>query len=165
MEINDRILDHYKANSEDERLQTDTGILEFIRTKEIIARFCQSDRMKILDIGGGTGPYAFWLSALKHEAHLIDPVEKHIKIAKEKNATTDYPLKSVLVGDARYLKYPDNTFDIVLLLGPLYHLTEVKERAKAILEAKRVLKTKGFLFSAFISRFVSLRCLMALGLT
>lgn len=60
------------------------------------------------------------------------------------------------VGNALSLPYPDNSFDMALLMGPLYHLQEKSERIKAIQEAKRVLKPSGFLFCAAVSRFASM---------
>jgi SAM-dependent methyltransferase len=59
------------------------------------------------------------------------------------------------VGDARNLPFPDQTADVVLLLGPLYHLTEAPGRALALAEAYRVLKPGGWLFAAAISRWAS----------
>ena len=45
--------------------------------------------------------------------------------------------------------------DAVLLLGPLYHLIEITDRAAALAEAFRVLRPGGVLFAAGISRFAS----------
>jgi SAM-dependent methyltransferase len=65
------------------------------------------------------------------------------------------PLASCRVGDARALNVSDQSADIVLLLGPLYHLTEAPDRARALSEARRVLKPGGQLFAAAISRWAS----------
>lgn len=156
MEINKNVLDHYERENENDRLNRSIGLLEFHRTKEIILRYLPKGRLNILDVGGATGPYAFWLSSLNHAVHLIEPVTKHVEIARKKNRNATNRLESISIGEARNLGFPDNTFDVVLCMGPLYHLVEVSEREKAILEAKRVLKSNGILFSAFISRFASL---------
>src|SRR5205814_7356240 len=66
------------------------------------------------------------------------------------------PLSSCRVGDARALEFTDKNVDVVLLLGPLYHLTEQADRARALAEAKRVLKPGGWLFAAVISRWASM---------
>jgi ubiquinone/menaquinone biosynthesis C-methylase UbiE len=110
----------------------------------------------LLDVGGDPGQYSFWLSGLGHEVHLLDLVSKHIRIAAERNKNENRRLASTQVGDSRNLPFPDHHFDVVLLMGPLYHLLEAAERKRALLEAKRVLRPGGMLFSAHISRFASL---------
>lgn len=64
-------------------------------------------------------------------------------------------MKDAVVGDARHLPYADAGADAVLLLGPLYHLTERKDRLQTLREAKRVLKPGGIIFAAAINRFAS----------
>jgi ubiquinone/menaquinone biosynthesis C-methylase UbiE len=65
-------------------------------------------------------------------------------------------IASIVVGDAQSLAQPDHAFDAVLLLGPLYHLTERRARLKALAEARRVLRPSGVLFASAISHFASL---------
>jgi SAM-dependent methyltransferase len=60
------------------------------------------------------------------------------------------------VGEARHLEEQDNSMDAVLLLGPLYHLTEHQDRVACLQEALRVLRPGGLMFAAAISRFASL---------
>jgi SAM-dependent methyltransferase len=62
------------------------------------------------------------------------------------------PLASCQVGDAHSLPFDDGSADVVLLLGPLYHLTTAAGRERALMEAARVLKPGGHLFAAAISR-------------
>jgi SAM-dependent methyltransferase len=59
------------------------------------------------------------------------------------------------VGDARALRLPDANVDAVLLLGPLYHLTERAERIQVLAEARRVCRPGGVIIAAAISRFAS----------
>jgi ubiquinone/menaquinone biosynthesis C-methylase UbiE len=88
--------------------------------------------------------------------HLIDIVPLHIEQAKEYSEQIKIKLTSAVVGDARELPYLDNCFDVVLLMGPLYHLTEKRDRLRALEEAKRVLKPGGIVICAVISRFASM---------
>ena len=88
--------------------------------------------------------------------HLLDPVEKHVRQAEEAAARHPRRLASIRPGDARSLPYGDSSADVVLLLGPLYHLQERDDRRQALREARRVLKSGGLLFAAAISRFASL---------
>lgn len=152
----EEILAFYEKNyNEKKRLDKGKNRIEFCRTTEIIERYLSQSPLTIYDIGGGPGAYAFWLAEKGHNVHLLDPVRRHIEEAKERSKETQIPIKSFTVGDARDLKIPDETADIVLMLGPLYHLTERSERLSALCEARRVLKTGGTLFAAVISRFAS----------
>ncbi len=82
--------------------------------------------------------------------HVVDPVARHVAEAAEIEGVT------AEVGDARALSWPDDTADVVLLMGPLYHLTEPGDRAQALAEARRVLSPGGVLFAAAISRYLSI---------
>jgi ubiquinone/menaquinone biosynthesis C-methylase UbiE len=147
---------YYEHSDEDGRLKAADGEIEFLRTKDILLRYLPEGNLRIVDVGGGSGPYSFWLSEIGHEVHLLDLVSKHVRIAAERNKNERHSLASMQVGEAGNLPFPDRFFDVVLLMGPLYHLLEAAERNRALLEANRVLKANGMLFSAHISRFASL---------
>jgi ubiquinone/menaquinone biosynthesis C-methylase UbiE len=111
----------------------------------------------VLDVGGAAGVHALPLAAAGYEVHLLDPVPRHLEQAREASAgQPDHPLASVDTGDARRLHHPAASFDAVLLLGPLYHLTERADRRDALREAHRVLKPGGVVLAAAISRFASM---------
>lgn len=146
---------HYEQDTEDSRLSGPKGQLEFSRTREIILHHLRRPPAKIVDVGGGTGPYAFWLASEGYEVDLIDPVELHLQKAREHEKKQSLRLNRIFQGDARKLEYPDNSVDAVLYLGPLYHLTEREDRILALREGFRVLKPKGLLFAVGISKFTS----------
>lgn len=151
------IIDHYtRTGSEDYRLNRDIGQLEYERTKEIITRYLSPGRTVILDVGGGTGAYAFWLAEEGYEVHLLDLVSRHLVMARQKATQRSMRLASMQVGDARALPFADACADLVLLLGPLYHLTERAERLRALRESARVVRSGGRVFCAAISRFASM---------
>jgi ubiquinone/menaquinone biosynthesis C-methylase UbiE len=102
------------------------------------------------DIGGGTGPYSFWLAEMGHAVHLSDIVPKHIEIAASRNHGN--LIRSIQIEDARTLTYEDESTDFVLLNGPLYHLISRKERLQVLRECLRVLKPEGLVFAVGISR-------------
>jgi ubiquinone/menaquinone biosynthesis C-methylase UbiE len=148
---------YYAEFAEQERLNSGMGQLEFERSKQILRRFLAPPPAVIVDVGGGTGPYSFWLSELGYETHLIDSSEKLVELCKSRiraNPQAPSP-RSVEVGDARSLPQPDGSCDGVLMFGPLYHLTERSERVRAIREARRILKPGGYVFAATISRVAS----------
>ena len=147
---------YYDDFTEGERLFTGLGQLELERTKLILNRFLPNPPAKILDIGGATGVYSLWLASKGYEVHLIDQSEKLVQQARIASQNQpDAPISSLTVGDARSLDYLTKSIDVVLLFGPLYHLTEQEERYQALNEAFRVLKHGGILFAAAISRFAS----------
>src|SRR5262249_49428443 len=87
---------------------------------------------------------------------LVDALPLHVELArKASQEQPDAPLASIEVGDARSLKRPDASVDVVLLFGPLYHLTERVDRLAALHEAHRVLRSGGLLLAVGISRFAS----------
>lgn len=145
---------HYNEGQEHDRLCSPRGRLEFERSKDIIARNLFQPPAKILDLGGGTGHYSFWLANHGYEVHLVDAMSSHIDIAKK--IVQFNMLASISVGDARSCKFSGESIDIVLMFGPLYHLTDKRDRVKALTEAKRVLKPGGRLMAVGISKFASL---------
>ena len=148
------IINFYDRFNEDQRMQRNS--LEYIRCKEIISRYLPKERFAILDIGGATGSFSFWLAEQGYDVSLIDIVPKHIEIAKSKEKKKGIKLESIIVGDARSLPYEDDSFEIVILMGPLYHLIDKNERHKCLKEAYRVLKQNGIIITEIISRYASL---------
>jgi ubiquinone/menaquinone biosynthesis C-methylase UbiE len=148
---------YYAEFAEAERLTSGMGQLEFERTKRILQRFLPSPPAIVMDVGGGTGPYSFWLSELGYETYLTDRSERLVELCRSRiraNPQAPSP-RSVEVGDARSLSQPDGSCDAVLMFGPLYHLTERSERVRAIQEACRIVRPGGYVFAATISRVAS----------
>ena len=157
-QLSDEILSYYRQRQESERLiDTVKGQLEFVRTQEILLRYLPAPPAVVLDVGGGSGPYACWLAKAGYEVHLVDPVGLHVEQAKaSSNRQPERPLASISLGDARALRFSSMSADAVLLLGPLYHLIDKSERLVALGEAYRVLRKGGVMVAAGISRFASL---------
>jgi SAM-dependent methyltransferase len=149
------ILAYYQQGSEPNRLNSGASQLEFMRTREVIARWLERSAAVVLDVGGGPGAYAAWLAALGHEVHLVDPVPNLVAHAQSLQRVAGRAIATCTVGDARSLSQGDESADVVLLLGPLYHLIDAEDRRRALREACRVLVPGGLLFAAGISRFAS----------
>lgn len=150
------ILAYYDRRPEETRLERGLSQLEAVRTRALIERFVPPAPAVALDVGGAAGAYAAWLAGAGYETHLIEPVPRLVEEARRRNGALVRPIATCQVGDARALPWPSGSADVVLLLGPLYHLTEAADRAQALAEAARVLRPAGVLFAAAISRWASL---------
>jgi SAM-dependent methyltransferase len=149
------IAEFYERTREEVRLEQGPFQLEEARTRELIERFAPPPPGTVLDIGGAAGAYALWLAERGYSVHLIDAAPRLVAEAERRSRRAPRPLASCRVGDARFLDNSEKTADIVLLMGPLYHLTDAADRARALGETTRVLKSGGWLFAAAISRYAS----------
>ncbi|MET9530341.1 MULTISPECIES: class I SAM-dependent methyltransferase [unclassified Streptomyces] len=145
------IIEFYSSTiNEADRLSVPAdGVLEMVRTQELLRRHLPPAPASVLDVGGGPGSHARWLLADGYRVHLVDPVERHIAEAGKTGCTVE-------LGDARSLTAADDSYDVVLLLGPLYHLIDGEHRRAAMAEAHRVVKPGGLVAAAGISRYASL---------
>lgn len=147
------IYEFYNNGAEIGRLERGLGIVEFHRTKEILARYIDSGKV-IYDIGGGIGVYAAWLAKKGNEVHLFELAENAVEYAKA-NMMQDCRFVAE-IGNALQVNRPDESADVVLLMGPQYHLRDRGERLQSLREAFRVLKKGGLLVAAGISKFSSM---------
>jgi SAM-dependent methyltransferase len=137
---------YYERGGERTRLD---GTLELLRTKALLARLLPSTPAAVLDVGGAFGVYATWLAGLGYTVRVVDPVPLHVDAARAEGL-------AAAEGDARALAEPDESWDAVLLLGPLYHLPDRADRVRALAEARRVLRPGGVVLGAAISRWASM---------
>jgi ubiquinone/menaquinone biosynthesis C-methylase UbiE len=152
------VVSYYETRYDEEpRLSGLQGQLEQLRTRVILSRYLPGPPAQVLDVGGGSGPYAFWLAQQGYEVTLIDAVPRHVDraLAISQEGTRGV-LKACAIGDARALQQADESADAVLLLGPLYHLPALDDRLLALREACRVLRPGGVCVAAAISRFASM---------
>lgn len=148
METDPRVLRRYELDDEAGRLwRPGVGDLVRLRTWDIFERYLPKGG-RVADIGGGPGTHAKHLLDLGHELVLVDPVQRHLDQAA---ATTEGRAECAL-GDARQLALDDESFDAVLLMGPLYHLPEPQDRHRALNEAARILRPGGRLLAEVITR-------------
>jgi len=154
-ELPQEIARYYQEVGEEGRLAVGPAQLEFARTKEVVLRYLPSPPATILDVGGAAGVYALWLSELGYHIHLVEPVPRLVEEARRRSEASPNRIRTCQVGDARELSFNDGVADGVLLLGPLYHLTETAERLRELRETYRVLRPGGVMFAAAISRCAS----------
>lgn len=153
MENIDEVFDFYNNGAEKGRLERGLGIVEFYRTKEVLSNYIVKKGNIIYDVGGGIGVYSSWLASEGNEVHLLELTPNAVEYAI-KSQSKDNLFKAE-VCDARNINRENESADIVLLMGPLYHLQNKEDRKKVLNEAKRVLKKGGILFSVGISKFSS----------
>lgn len=154
--ISEKTKNFYETGVEKDRLEQGMGRIEKARTEIILDTFLPKPPATIIDVGGGTGVYSFFLSKKGYSVYLIDPVRANIEEAKKIGQEVNVcALKDYIVGDARKMAVADQKADVVLFFGPLYHLDR-HDRHIALTEAYRVLKGGGRLFAVAVSRFVPL---------
>jgi ubiquinone/menaquinone biosynthesis C-methylase UbiE len=146
---------YYAAFAEEARLTTGPSRLEYERTKDILRRLLPPPPARVVDVGGAAGAYSLWLAELGYEVHLVDAAPRLVDEARRRNDACPKRIASLTVGDARALPQPDASAHAVLVMGPLYHLTEAADRLVALREAHRVLADGGVVAAAAISRYAS----------
>jgi SAM-dependent methyltransferase len=149
----DAVRRHYEDIREEHRLATGLGQLELLRTREVLRRYLPPAPARVLDVGGATGVHAAWLAEDGYEVHVVDLTARHIEKVLSDLGSLGVTAEQ---GDARHLNHSDHSFDVVLLLGPLYHLTDEADRLQALREAGRVVRRGGLVAVAAINRFASL---------
>lgn len=137
---------YYNKFNEDKRLTRRHGQVEFITSMKYIHE-CIDDRkcVKILDIGAGTGRYSVALANEGHDVTAVELVKYNLGILKSKKSA----VKAIQGNALKLSKLADNTFDITLLFGPMYHLFGFDDKIKALNEAKRVTKPGGKILVAY----------------
>lgn len=151
MEKREEILNRFYTEecNEDSRLLSQHGQVEFLTTTNYLEKnLKEGDR--ILEIGAGTGRYSVYYAEQGYDVTAIEYVQHNVDVLKSK--VKDYMKISAEQGDALDLsRFNDNTFDVTLVLGPLYHLYEEDDIKKAIEEAIRVTKKDGVIAISYLT--------------
>ena len=144
--------DYYNKFNEEKRLTSRHGQIEF-RTSMHYIHDCIDvlksegrENIKIMDIGAGTGRYSVALAEEGFDVTAVELVKHNLGILKSKNSSV-----KAYQGNALKLKrFEDETFDITLLFGPMYHLFGQEDKVKALKEAARITKKGGFILVAYV---------------
>ena len=146
----ERINKTYDFFNEDARLnRSEAARVEFLTTTRYIEQYLMPGA-KILDVGAGAGEYSLYFARRGYQVSALELADNNIRAFREKLRPEDGI--DLVQGNAVNLsRYADESFDAVLLFGPLYHLHAEADRQKCIAEARRVCKKDGTLFFAFIS--------------
>lgn len=148
METKQYLIDFYNTYDEDSRLALKHGMVEFLTTMHYINKYIKSGDC-VLEIGAATGRYSHTLARQGYDVDAVELVEHNIEVFR-KNTQSNENI-SITQGNAMDLSiFPDNKYDITLLLGPLYHLYNKEDKQQALHEAIRVTKPGGVVFVAYV---------------
>lgn len=144
---------YYNKFNEEKRLDSRHGQVEFITSMKYLHKYLYEleqtmpkSEIKILDVGAATGRYSVPLAEEGYDVTAVELVKHNLARLKAKGSAV-----KAYQGNAMKLKrFEDNTFDVVLVFGPMYHLHEKEEKIKALSEAKRVVKPGGKILVAYI---------------
>lgn len=142
------MLDRFYGNyDEDNRLRSKHGMVEFLTTMRYIEKYLRPG-MRVLEIGAATGRYSHTLARQGYEVDAVELVQSNIDVF----ISNTQPGEKITVrqGDARDLSaFDDESYDITLLLGPMYHLFTWEDQLAALREAVRVTKKGGVIYAAY----------------
>ena len=134
------LIEYYNKHNEDKRLKTKHANIEFITAMKYIHEYIK-EGYSILDVGAGTGAYSIPLRDEGYDVTAVELVKQNLKYMEKANINC-YQGSAVDLS-----RFEDNSFDIVLLFGPMYHLLTMDEKIKALEEAKRV--SKKYIFISY----------------
>lgn len=142
----ENLIKYYNKFNEDKRLTRRHGIVEYsVSMKYILNYLKEFDSPKILDVGAGCGRYSIDLSNMGYNVTAVELVKHNLMTLKSKSDKVN-----AYLGNATNLsRFSSNSFDVVLLFGPMYHLISNDDKIKALNEAKRVLKDNGYVFVSY----------------
>ncbi len=142
--------EYYNKHKEENRLGTRHGTVEFTVAMKYIHDYLPKGESKkgfrIADIGAGTGRYSVALAEEGYDVTAVELVKHNIEVMEKKHARV-----KIWPGDARSMPFlPDETFDVTIFFGPLYHLHGDEEKLRAFSEVKRITKKGGIIFAGYV---------------
>ncbi|MBE6812053.1 MAG: class I SAM-dependent methyltransferase [Ruminococcaceae bacterium] len=148
------VIDFYNNYDEDGRLLRKSRRPEYLTTMKYIEKYLFPGA-KIIEIGAGTGRYSIALAEKGYDVTAVELVAHNIEIMQKK-VKPHHNIK-IMQGNACDLSvFENNSFDIVLLLGPMYHLFEDADKHRALDEAIRIAKPDGIIFSSYCNNDTTL---------
>lgn len=147
MNTKDYLQAYYQNYDEQNRLSSRYGAVEYLTTMKYIEKYLQPGA-RIIEIGAATGRYSHALAQRGYRVDAVELLEHNIELFKQ-NTHPDEPV-TVTQGNATDLSaFASDTYDMTLLLGPMYHLFTEEDKKQALAEAIRVTKRGGVVFAAY----------------
>ena len=151
-----KLEEYYNKFNEEKRLNSRHGQVEFITSMKYIHKYLQkiykdknctdANEIKILDVGAGTGRYSLPLAEEGYDVTALELVKHNLGRLKQKSDK----VKAYQGNAMKLKKFHDNSFDMVLVFGPMYHLKSIEEKITALSEARRVVRPGGIVLVAYI---------------
>ncbi len=138
----ENLIKYYNKFNEEKRLNSKHGQIEYLTALKYINEYLKPND-KIIDIGAGTGKYSKYFYDKGYDVTAVELVKHNLRQIEKKN------IKCMLGNATNLKKIKDNSYDITLLFGPLYHLISMEEKIKALNEAKRITKPNGYIFISY----------------
>lgn len=137
---------YYNKFCEDKRLTRRHGNVEYVTSMQYIHKYLEGKTdAKILDVGAGTGRYSISLAEEGYDVTAVELVKYNLGILKSKNSS----VKAYQGNALKLSRFPEESFDMTLVFGPMYHLYTMEDKVQALSEAKRVTKRGGIILVAY----------------
>ena len=147
METNQYLIEYYNRGFEDGRLASRHGSVEFLTTMRYIERYLKPGS-RVIEIGAGTGRYSHALARQGYKVDAVELIAHNIEVFKQNTEIGENI--TIVQGNAMDLTgFTDNTYDVTLLLGPMYHLYNKEDKLTALREAIRITKQGSMVFAAY----------------
>lgn len=140
----ENLINYYNKFNEEKRLTRRRGQVEYLTTMKYIHNYIKPND-KVIELGAGTGKYSITLSNEGYDVTAVELVKHNLKQIEAKSNK----VKTILGNATNLKKIKDNTYDITLIFGPMYHLITKEEKIKALNEAKRITKKDGIIMIAY----------------
>ncbi len=148
------VIGFYNNYDEEGRLMRKSRMPEFLTTMKYIEKYL-TPGAKIIEIGAGTGRYSLTLAEMGYDVTAVELVPHNIEIMKKK-VKANHNIK-IFEGNACDMSvFESDSYDIVLLLGPMYHLFTDEDKHKALGEAIRLAKTNGVIYASYCNNDTSI---------
>lgn len=153
-EPSNSVLAYYEISNEHIRLtKNNHSRIEYLVTMHYLQEVIPPNS-RILDCCAGTGVYSFAL-ACKHRVVACDLSARHVQKMMELQAS-DAVLQGIYQADVCDLRsFESESFDVVLCMGALYHLSDREKQMQAIRECVRVCKKQGIVVFAYLNKWAS----------
>lgn len=147
METKDYLTGYYGSYDENERLASKHGAVEYLTTMKYVEKYLKPG-MRVLEIGAATGRYSHALAQKGYRVDAVELIEHNIEIFKQ-NTREGENITVTQASAVDLSAFDSDTYDITLLLGPMYHLFTEEDKLAALSEAIRVTKKGGIVFAAY----------------
>ena len=141
--------EYYKSYNEEGRLLSQHGQVEYLTTMKYI-RECLSEipEPTILEVGAGTGRYSVTLAKQGYQVTAVELIPHNLELLKSKLDGSE-PVTAIQGNALDLSVFPNASFSLTMLLGPMYHLYTREDQVKALAEAVRVTKPGGYILVAY----------------